>query len=258
MLFRKTGMPQEGDCIFCTITKVQYHSVFAKLDEYEHKSGMIHISEISPGRIRNINEYVKEGKVVICKILRINKERGHIDLSLRRVTESQRRMKIEERKQQVIAENIVQSYSQAKKLETKKTYFEVSKVLLEHYTTLYDAFEDVVENEFDLAETGLDKALVKELEVLIRERIKPKQVSIISTLSLESYDADGIDIINSIMKKVVAVSEKMKIQFLGSGSFKCEITTPDYAEAESIYSDMETVLTSQIKEHQTTYNLVRA
>jgi translation initiation factor 2 subunit 1 len=112
MLFQKQGMPQEGDVVFCTVTKVQYHSVFARLDEYDRKSGMIHISEVSPGRIRNINDYVKEGKVVICKVLRINESRGHIDLSLRRVNENQRRAKVEERKHQVIAENILQSYAQ--------------------------------------------------------------------------------------------------------------------------------------------------
>ena len=262
MLFRKTGMPREGECVFCTVTKVQYHSVFAKLDEYERKSGMIHISEISPGRIRNINDYVKEGKVIICKILRINKERGHIDLSLRRVNESQRRAKVEERKQQVIAENIIQSYIQLhkdKNLEIKKLYLEISSPLLKQFPTLYAAFEDVVENDFNLVNAGLDKDLVTELEVIIRERIKPKQVNIISTLSVESYDSNGVDILNSLMKKVVAVNnEQLKVQFLGSGSFKCEITTPDYAQAESIYDEIESVLETELKgSTNTSYTLVR-
>ncbi|MCA9477932.1 MAG: S1 RNA-binding domain-containing protein [Nanoarchaeota archaeon] len=257
MLFQKKGMPQEGDCVFCTVTKVQYHSVFAKLDEYENKSGMIHISEISPGRIRNINEYVKEGKVVICKILRINKERGHIDLSLRRVNESQRRAKVEERKQQIIAENILQSYAQLKKLDVKKVYKDVSTILLKSFPTLYAAFEDVVENENNLVDVGLDKDLAADLDVIIKERIKPKQVSIIATLSLESYDSDGVDIINGIMKQVVEVSDHLKVQFLGSGSFKCEIITPDYAQAEEIYKEMETVVSGGIKGHQTEYTLAR-
>ncbi len=257
MLFVKKGMPSEGECVFCTVTKVQYHSVFASLDEYERKSGMIHISEISPGRIRNINDYVKEGKVVICKILRINKERGHIDLSLRRVNESQRRAKVEERKQQIIAENIVQSYAQLHKLDVKRTYLDISKLLLESYSTLYAAFEDVVENDVSLAGNGLDKTLAQELEGIIRERIKPKQVSIVATLSLESYESNGVEIINDVMKKVVKVNgEQLKVQFLGSGSFKCEIVTPDYTQAEQIYSDIEAVLKDSVSGN-TSYNLVR-
>ena len=58
MLYQKKGLPEESELVICTVTKIQYHSVFVKLDEFNH-SGMIHISEISPGRIRNIGDYVK-------------------------------------------------------------------------------------------------------------------------------------------------------------------------------------------------------
>ena len=140
MLQKKTGMPDEGECVFVTVTKIQFHSVFVTLDEYAGKQGMIHISEISPGRIRNIKDYVKEGKVIVCKILRINKERGHIDLSLRRVNESQRRAKVEERKRQTIAENIIVSYAQLQKKDSKKIYEEVAPIILEEYELLKSPF----------------------------------------------------------------------------------------------------------------------
>ena len=64
MLLKKEGFPEEDELVMCTITKVQFHSVFAQLDEYD-KGGMIHISEVSPGRIRNIRDFVKEGKKVV-------------------------------------------------------------------------------------------------------------------------------------------------------------------------------------------------
>ena len=90
MLYHKDGFPEENEAVMCTVTSVQYNSVFCTLDEYG-KSGMIHISEVAPGRIRNIRDYVIEGKKVVCKVLRTDLERGHIDLSLRRVSEGQRR-----------------------------------------------------------------------------------------------------------------------------------------------------------------------
>ena len=99
MLLKKEGFPEEGELVMCTVTNVQYHSVFVRLEEYG-KSGMIHISEVSPGRIRNIRDFVKEGKKVICKVLRINLERGHIDLSLRRVSEAQKRNKANDLKKE--------------------------------------------------------------------------------------------------------------------------------------------------------------
>ena len=88
---KKKGFPEEDDIVLCTVKKILYHSVFVTLDEYDNLEGMIHISEIAPGRIRNIRDYVREGKKLVCKVLRVRKEKGHFDLSLRRVNEGQRR-----------------------------------------------------------------------------------------------------------------------------------------------------------------------
>ncbi len=99
MLYKREGMPEEDELVLCTVTAVHGHSVFAKLDEYG-KTGMIHISEVSPGRIRNIRDYVVEGKKIVCKVLRIDKVKGHIDLSLRRVNAGQKKNKTNEIKQE--------------------------------------------------------------------------------------------------------------------------------------------------------------
>ena len=106
MYFHKEGYPEEDELVLCTVTNVQYNSVFVRLDDYG-KSGLVHISEVSPGRIRNLRDFVKVGKVIVCKILRVNRQKGHIDASLRRVNEAQRRRKTEERKAEQKAENIL-------------------------------------------------------------------------------------------------------------------------------------------------------
>ena len=107
MLHKREGFPEEDEIVMCTVTKIFPHSVFVNIDEFG-RTGVIHISEISPGRIRNIRDFVKQDKKIICKILRINKERGHIDLSLRRVNDAQRRNKSNEIKQEQLAEKILE------------------------------------------------------------------------------------------------------------------------------------------------------
>ena len=89
MYYKKQGLPEENEVILCTVKKILPHSIFVDLDEYENKEGLIHISEISPGRVRNIRDFVKEGKKIVCKVLKI-RDAGHIELSLRRVTTSYR------------------------------------------------------------------------------------------------------------------------------------------------------------------------
>ena len=110
MFYHREGFPEERELVLCTVTKVQHHSVFVRMDEFGGRSGMIHISEVSPGRIRNIRYFVKEGKIVVCQVLRINKERGYIDLSLRRVNDNQRRKKVDQLKQEQKEEKIIEVF----------------------------------------------------------------------------------------------------------------------------------------------------
>ncbi len=106
MLLKREGFPEEDELVLCTVTNIFHHGVFVNVEEYG-KGGMIHISEVSPGRIRNIRDFVREGKKVVCKVLRVNEEKGYIDLSLRRVNERQRKEKINEIKQEQKAEKII-------------------------------------------------------------------------------------------------------------------------------------------------------
>jgi translation initiation factor 2 subunit 1 len=258
MIPKKKGYPEEGDCVFCTVTNVQYNSVFVSLDEYERKSGMIHISEVSPGRIRNINDYVKEGKVIVCKVLNINKERGHIDLSLRRVNESQRRAKIEERKQEGIAENILKSYVKLYQGDVDALYSKLSLAIKDSYDSVYLAFEDVVEDGLDLTTFGLDKEFVTQLNEIIKERIKPKQVTIEGEITLTSYESNGVEVINSIMKELLTINnEKICFTFLGGGRFKFIIIAPEYKEAESYVLAIEKILKKTCNTNTTSYAFER-
>ena len=140
MFLKKEGLPEEDELVLCTVTKIYYQSVFVNIDEYE-RSGMIPISEIAPGRIRNIRDFVKEGKKVVCKVLRIDKEKGHVDLSLRRVNDAQRRQKLSQIKQEQLAENIIALLAKKQKTETKKLYDTVTEKLFEEYESVFDAFE---------------------------------------------------------------------------------------------------------------------
>lgn len=90
---RKPEYPEIGDLIIATIETVTDYGAYAKLDEY-NKRGLLHVSEISSSWIRNIRDFVREGQKMVLKVLRVDVEKGHIDLSLRRVTKRERIEKI--------------------------------------------------------------------------------------------------------------------------------------------------------------------
>ena len=157
MFYKKSGLPEQGEIVICTVSKILYHSVFAKLDEYKHGDGMIHISEISPGRIRNIRDYVKEGKKIVCKVLKVDQEKGQIDLSIRRVNTMQRINKSDDYKQEEKAEKLLDFIGKQLKKDLKTMYEEAGFKLIETYGSLYDAFQRFVLDDEEIKELKLEK-----------------------------------------------------------------------------------------------------
>ena len=234
MLFKKQGFPEESDLVLCTVTSVQFHSVFVDLDEYG-KSGMIHISEVSPGRIRNIRDFVKEGKKVVCKVLRINQEKGYIDLSLRRVNESEKRRKIDDIKKEQNAEKIIEVSSGKIGLKPEELYKIIAEKLLKNYNSLYQFFEEAAKDDKILDALSIDKKSLKALDETIKQRIKPSEVEIRGKLKITTFAPNGIDIIKESLKKAEdAVKGMVSINYLGSGLYRFMVKAPDYKEAEKL------------------------
>lgn len=76
----KVGQLVEG-----TITKLAKFGAFARIKDDDEIEGLIHISELSDGRINHPKEVIKEGQVVTLRIIRIDAERRRLGLSLKRV-----------------------------------------------------------------------------------------------------------------------------------------------------------------------------
>lgn len=231
MLYRRTGFPEESELVMCTVINVQHHSVFAKLDEYG-REGLIHISEVSPGRIRNIRDFVKEGKKIVCKVLRVNQERGHVDLSLRRVTDGQRRKKVDEIKQEQKAEKIVEFVAKQLKIDFKKLYADLVKEVFKDYDHLHILFIDIINDDVSLSEYNIDKKIADELTKIVKQRLKPVKVSIKGKIVVTSHAPNGVEIVKESLKK--GIMENIELKYRGAGNYGITVTAPDYKTAEAL------------------------
>ncbi|MEM4268365.1 MAG: S1 RNA-binding domain-containing protein [Candidatus Woesearchaeota archaeon] len=234
MLYKKEGYPQESEFVLCTITKIQFNSVFARLEEYD-KQGMIHISEISAGRIRNIRDFVREGKVVVCLVLRVNKERGQIDLSLRRVNEAQKRIKLNFIKQEQKAEKILEYFAKSHNEDLQQIYSAIMEKIKNDYDNLHSFFEAVVRSEASISILGLTKNQSQELEELIKQRIKLPEVEIEGNLYVSTFQPNGVDIIkNALLMLKEAGKERLSLNYIGAGKYPLKVKAEDYKTAEKI------------------------
>ncbi|MBU0628989.1 MAG: S1 RNA-binding domain-containing protein [Nanoarchaeota archaeon] len=231
MLLLKEGFPESDELVLCTVTKIFHNGVFVDLDEYA-KGGMIHISEVSPGRIRNIRDFVVEGKKVVCKILRVDDVKGHIDLSLRRVNEGQKKLKINEIKSEQRAEKIIEFAAKKLNLDVKKLYFDIYNKISDKYLSVFLCFEDVVKGNIALEKLPLDKKTADILTELVKERMKPSIVFVGGNLKLKTYASDGVEIIKETLRKLSGGG--IGIVYGGGGKYKIMAKAAEYKDAEKI------------------------
>tara|TARA_Y100000310_G_scaffold315910_1_gene367038 strand:+ start:182 stop:958 length:777 start_codon:yes stop_codon:yes gene_type:complete len=257
MLLIKKGFPEEEELVLCTVLSVYHHSVFVKLDEYD-KKGLIHISEVSPGRIRNIRDYVVEGKKVVCKVLRVDSEKGHIDLSLRRVNESQKRNKLSEIKLEQKAEKILENFSKEIKKDGIKLYSEIMGAISKKYSSLNAFFQDVIEKKTSFSEFDIEKTMAGKLLKVVKQRIKPPEVEISGVLSLQSYETNGVEIIKEALDKIeTTIKNNGSISYIGAGKYKIKVVAKEYKTAEKLLESAKDKTLKYIKEKKGTGEFIR-
>ncbi|MEJ9210679.1 S1 domain-containing post-transcriptional regulator GSP13 [Bacillus smithii] len=84
-----------GAIVTGKVTGIQPYGAFVALDE--ETQGLIHISEITHGYVRNIEDYLKVGDEVQAKIVAIDEEDGKISLSMREMESSKTDRKMSRR-----------------------------------------------------------------------------------------------------------------------------------------------------------------
>merc|ERR1712070_74232 len=79
--------PEVEDVVMVQVRSIAEMGAYVALLEYNNIEGMILLSELSRRRIRSINKLIRVGRHEVVMVLRVDKEKGYIDLSKRRVSQ---------------------------------------------------------------------------------------------------------------------------------------------------------------------------
>ncbi len=252
MWYKKQGFPEEREIVLCTVKKILNNSVFVDLDEYEGKEGIIHISEIAPGRIRTIKEYVREGKKIVCLVLRVNSERGNIELSLRRVTKSVTTEKNQELKKESNCEKILEIIAEKHKIKKEELIKKIGIEIIKKYGSIYACFKEVIEkSDKGIREVIENKKVVEDLVELIKARLRPAEIKLVQIIKLRSTKPDGIERIRGLLRKIKEMGQqkqqKVEIKYIGAPNYRTTIQAADYKKAEQLASEITKFLETEAK-----------
>lgn len=76
---------EAGEKLTGKVTGIQPYGAFISLDE--NTQGLVHISEITYGFVKDVNEFLSIGEEVEVKVLEVNEEAEKISLSIRALQE---------------------------------------------------------------------------------------------------------------------------------------------------------------------------
>jgi translation initiation factor 2 alpha subunit (eIF-2alpha) len=206
---------EEGDMVLCTVDRIAGTVVFVKI-EGEEREGSIILSEIAPGRIRNLREYVIPKKKIVCKVLKTSG--GTVSLSLRRVTLKEKKEVMDENNQERSYMSILKSVLKEKSDEI------ITKITKEE--KLYDFFEETRKNPKKLEELIGKEDAKKVLNIVLEQ--KKKRIIIKRTIYLKTQEPNGIYILKNILEN----PGEIEIKYLSAGKYSLRIETEDGKKGE--------------------------
>jgi len=238
MMPKKAEWPEPGDLILASVQRITDYGAYVTLDEYG-KEGLLHISEVSSGWVRNIRDFVREGQKVVLKVLRVNTEKRHVDLSLRRVSRRERREKILSWKRERKAESLLRSVSDKLNMSAEEVYAKTWTLMEEKFGGIYEGLERASrEGSHLLIEAGVPQDLAITIAEVAKEKIRLPMVKIKGILELHCRKPNGVvHIRNALLNAQKAEKpEEAKIQVyvVAAPKYAIEVEAEDYKEAERI------------------------
>ncbi len=89
------NIPKVGELVIATVAKISKFGAYCKLPEYNDLEVFLPIREVSSGWIKNIREHIHEGQKLVCSVTFYDKDKGTIDISLKRVSPGNSKEKIQ-------------------------------------------------------------------------------------------------------------------------------------------------------------------
>ncbi|HLC77465.1 MAG TPA: S1 RNA-binding domain-containing protein [archaeon] len=248
-MVKKRGLPQPGELVICKISKINPHSAFAYLEEYDTE-GMIHISEVYSGWVKDIRNFVKTGQTVVAKVTRV--EDGHISLSLKRVDRKQENNKTKEYRLNQRAEKMLQMVAASMKKTLDKAYEEVGYALQENFGSLYEAFKISIQTPQALRERGVPEKWVEQIRAVAEKSIVQKEFEFKARLFVRSYKTGGLAIVKDILSN--AEKSGLEVKYISAPEYMVKFRTMNAKKGEREFAEKLKAISS--KDAEISFELV--
>ena len=226
-------MPELEELVLATVKKIMPYGAFCTLDEYAAREAFVHISEVAPRWIKNIHEFLHDGQKLVAKIYHIDAEKNQIDLTLKGVSESEKKAKMEDSRRRKRTDKLFEVALKIAK-STKAEELSARTALAQKFGGIAEAFEAIGEQgESALGGIKIEKGLASALVEVASKSAKKAKAEVVWTLSLTSYSANGVEDVKKILSSAAKAQDaQLSLHYLGAPHYQMKAVAEDFKRAE--------------------------
>eukprot|EP00201_Polytomella_parva_P009663 CAMPEP_0175057384 /NCGR_PEP_ID=MMETSP0052_2-20121109/11234_1 /TAXON_ID=51329 ORGANISM="Polytomella parva, Strain SAG 63-3" /NCGR_SAMPLE_ID=MMETSP0052_2 /ASSEMBLY_ACC=CAM_ASM_000194 /LENGTH=327 /DNA_ID=CAMNT_0016322591 /DNA_START=105 /DNA_END=1084 /DNA_ORIENTATION=- len=207
--------PEVDDVVMVQVKSIAEMGAYVSLLEYNGIEGMILLSELSRRRIRSISKLIKVGRQEPVMVLRVDKEKGYIDLSKRRVSQEDIQKCEEKFNKSKLVHSIMRHVAESTGRDLEVLYRDVAWPLYQLYGHAFDAFKTMVQDDGSIIFNRLVENSDGSIEILddqvrdallknIKRRMTPQPVKVRADVELTCFQYDGIEHIKTAIRAAEA------------------------------------------------------
>jgi len=237
--FYENKYPEIEEIVMVNVRNIADMGAYVSLLEYNNIEGMILLSELSRRRIRSINKLIRVHRNEVVMVLRVDKEKGYIDLSKRRVSPEDI-AKCEDRYNKAKAvHGVLRHLAERRKLYLEDLYERIGWPLYKKYGHAYNAFKLALADEAiggatdrddPFAELDIPTDMLDELKAYIRRRLAPQPIKVRADVEVSCFTYEGIDAIRDALFAGMALGTEqspIKVKLIAPPIYVLSTTTLD-------------------------------
>lgn len=258
-------LPNQDDLVVVRVNKVEDFGAYVTLLEYNNIEGMILSSEVSRKRIRSIHKHLRINKQDVMQVLRVDKDKGYIDLSKKYVNEDQVKYATDAYTKSKTVHSIMKHVAVTCSVDLLTLLQKVSWPLYKKYRVVDDdnleeegpqghALDGLVEilekpellNEMDLSDAVKD-CLLKE----IKHRLAEQPIRVQSQIDISCFTVEGVEAIKAALlagrKHAEDNNQKMEINLLSSPTYRLTTQCTDKQQGVDTIREVNKVIKEEIE-----------
>jgi translation initiation factor 2 subunit 1 len=236
--FYREKYPKIDDVVMVNVRAIAEMGAYVHLLEYNNIEGMILLSELSRRRIRSINKLIRVGKTEPVVVIRVDEDKGYIDLSKRRVSAEDVEKCTERYAKAKAVNSILRHVAELLKFESdeqleelyQKTAWYFEEKYKKNKSSAYDFFKQAVVDPGILAECQLDERTKEVLLSNIKRKLTSQAVKIRADIECACYGYEGIDAVKTALKAGLSLSSEelpIKINLIAPPLYVMTTSTPE-------------------------------